>query len=264
MRAPESRFLVLNLDDSLAWQERLLALPHAWVNLTQVKGKKSCATPESLAAIEAALMPYRKAPLCFWGAGDYHYVTLARLRLLRRPLTLILFDHHHDCAPVQDGVITCGDWVRHALDLPWVRQVVWVGGKQPELWSFRPHPRLVRVSEPAPPAGFAPWAARAVPTPYVYISIDKDVLAPQDALTNWGAGDLPLADLLAWLRLLGQHRQVIGADVGGEWPLPPGQVVPSLGDWRAIRLNEAANLAIREALAPALHGQQWDPAGRTG
>lgn len=246
--------LLLNLDDTLTWQGRLLAFPHAWVDLRQVEGKKSCATPESLATIAAAVRPYRRMPLCFLGAGDYHYVTLPRLQALQQPVTLVLFDHHHDCAPVQGGVITCGDWVRHALDLPWVRQVIWVGGKRPELWSFRPHRRLLRMMETDPPGGFAAWAAQAIPTRDLYISIDKDVLAPDDGLTNWGAGDLPLAHLLAWIERLGQHRRVIGADVCGEWALAPSQLVPSLQDRRAIRLNEGANLAIIQALAPALYG----------
>lgn len=264
MRDVDKQFLVLNLDHALTWQGRLLAAPHIWVDLQQLEDKKSCATAESLAAMEAALSPYRSVPLCYWGAGDYHYVTLVQLRTLRRPVTLLLFDHHHDSAPVQGGVITCGDWVRHAMGLPWVQRVVWIGGRQPEFWSYQPHPRQTRVAETRPPERFAAWVARAVPTQAVYISIDKDVLAPGDVLTNWGAGDLPLQDLLSWLRLLGQHRLVVGADVCGEWALAPGQLLPRLQDWQAIRLNEQANIAIREALAPALWGRRPAMAVRTG
>lgn len=260
----EKQFLVLNLDDTLTWQGRLLAAPHRLVDLRSLQGKKSCATPESLAAIAAALHPHRSVPLCYWGAGDYHYVTLARLRTLRRPVTLILFDHHHDAAPVQGGVVTCGDWVRHALELPWVHRVLWVSGREPERWAFRPLPRLMRVGDLTPPHRFAEWVARSVPTPSIYISVDKDVLAPHDVMTNWGAGDLPLPNLLSWLRLLGEHRLVAGADVCGEWALSAAQLVPALQDWQAIRRNERANLAIRDALAPSLWGQRSGSAGRTG
>jgi len=254
MGASGNRFLVLNLDNSLTWQRSLLAAPHVWVDLTHLEGKKSCATPETLVAIEQALEAHRDVPVCFWGSGEYHYVTLARLRALRRFVTLVLFDHHPDCAPLQDGVVTCGNWARHALALPWVRRVVWVGGKEPELWGFRPHPRLLRVTGWAPPENFAIWAARAMPTTAVYISVDKDVLAPGEVQTTWGAGDLPLAELLRWLRLLGRHREIVGADVGGEWALPPGQLVPSLAEWRAIRLNERANLAIWSTLCEVVQG----------
>ncbi len=257
-------FLVLNLDDTLTWQPNLLAATHTWIDLRHLEGKKACATPEALSALAAALQPYHDVPLCFWGAGEYHYVTLLRLKALRQPVTLVLFDHHHDSAPVQRGVVTCGDWVRHALDLPWVRRVVWVGGRNPELQLYLPHPRLVRVTDPTPPEPFTEWARQTLPTGDIYISVDKDVLAPEDGATNWGDGDLRLADLLRWISLLGRHCRVIGADVCGEWSLAPAQVVPSLQDQRAIRRNERANIAIRDALAAVLRGPRPATTGRTG
>jgi hypothetical protein len=177
---------------------------------------------------------------------------------------LVLFDHHHDAAPVQGGVVTCGDWVRHALNLPWVQKVLWVSGREPERWGFRPHPRLMRIGYVMPPDRFADWVAQNVPTSSVYISVDKDVLAPQDVMTNWGAGDMPLQSLLSWLRLLSEHCWVAGADVCGEWALSPSQLVPAPQDWRAIRLNERANLAIRDALADCLGPKQTGSTGRTG
>ncbi len=264
MSARQTRFLVLNLDDSLTWQERLLAFPHAWVDLTQVKGKKSCASPETLTLVERALDRYRDLPLCFWGTGDYHYITYARLRALRLPLTLVLVDHHHDCAPAQGSLITCGNWVRHALELPWIHRVLWIGGARPEWGGFRPHPKVIRVAETAPPDPFGSWLGKMVPTPCLYLSIDKDVLAPSDAITTWDAGDLPLANLLAWVRELSRHRRVVAADVGGEWVPAAGQVVLSPGDRRAVRQNEAANLAILEALWPALQGHHPYEVDRTG
>lgn len=264
MDEPDCRFLVLNLDDTLTWQGRLLALPHVWVDLTHLEGKKSCATRAALEAIQAALLPYRHLPICFWGAGEYHYAALVRLRILRQPMTLVLFDHHPDLAPTQDGVVTCGDWVRHALELPWIQRVVWVGGREPERWGFQPHPKVVRVARTSPPEHFARWASRLIPGGTVYISIDKDVLAPGDVQTTWGSGDMPLADLLAWIRLLGRCRTVVGADVGGEWALPPGQLVPRLQDRGAIHLNQQANLAIRSALNAALREGRAAVHGKTG
>lgn len=257
-------FLVLNLDDTLTWQPALLAAPHEWVDLRHLEGKKACATSETLSAIAAALHPHQDVPLCFWGAGEYHYVTLLRLKALRRPVTLVLFDHHHDAAPVQRGVITCGDWVRHALKLPWVRRVVWVGGQEPELQLYLPHPRILRVTDPTPPEPFAAWARRALPTDDVYVTVDKDVLAPEDGVTNWGEGDLRLRVLLHWISLLGLHRRVIGADVCGEWSLNPSQVVPNLQDQKAIRRNERANIALRDAFAAVLGGPRPATTGRTG
>nr|PZN45788.1 MAG: arginase [Bacillota bacterium] len=252
--------MVLNLDGTVARQPRLLSFPHHWLDFSGTPGTWCCASPEALAALEAALARHREVPLVFWGAGEYHYVTYARLRTLRVPLTLVLFDRHHDCDPGGDGLVTCGNWVRHALALPWVQRVLWIGGPDREGPA---HPRLWRVPHRRPPEPLGRWLDQAVPTPFVYLSVDKDVLHPADAVTTWGSGELRLQDLLAWVTGLLRARRVVGADVGGEWVLPPGRVLPTPADLRAIGTNEAANLALLEVLEN-LPGFQHQAARQTG
>ena len=50
----------------------------------------------------------------------------------------------------------------------------------------------------------------------VYISIDKDVLRKQDAITDWTNGDMTLLQLQAVLRIIYAHEKVIGVDITGE------------------------------------------------
>ncbi|RHK46507.1 hypothetical protein DW064_13095 [Segatella copri] len=50
----------------------------------------------------------------------------------------------------------------------------------------------------------------------VYISIDKDVLRKQDAITDWSNGDMTLMQLQAVLRIIYAHEKVIGIDITGE------------------------------------------------
>ena len=50
----------------------------------------------------------------------------------------------------------------------------------------------------------------------VYISIDKDVLRKQDAITDWSNGDMTLMQLQAVLRIIYGHEKVIGVDITGE------------------------------------------------
>lgn len=241
------RFAVLDLNGTLTWQHRLRALPHEEVDVTLRTGIKYYAAPESLAALEAALA-HTRTPLLFWGAGDYHYVTYARLRALRHPLTVVLFDRHSDCAHDADGVVTCGNWVRHALKLPWVARVLWIGAPDHKPLPHERHPRLVWIPLRRPPVNAAEWLRSVLPTPNVYLSVDKDVLSPEVAATNWDQGTLALADLLAWIACFRQHARVIGADIGGEWVLPPGHLFPTPDDLHAIRLNETVNLALLDAL----------------
>ncbi|MCG0238844.1 MAG: hypothetical protein L6E13_06270 [Firmicutes bacterium] len=275
------RFVVVNLDGTVARQPRLLSFPHQWLDFSGTPGTWCCAAPEALAALEAALARYREVPLVFWGAGEYHYVTYARLRTLRVPLTLVLFDRHHDCDPGGDGLVTCGNWVRHALALPWVQRVLWIGGPEGEGLpggggggrspgdgtagdrEHPAHPRLWRVSHRRPPEPLDRWLDQAVPTPFVYLSVDKDVLHPADAVTTWGSGELRLQDLLAWVTGLLRARRVVGVDVGGEWALPPGRILPTPADLKAIGTNEAANLALLAALEN-LSGFQHQASRQTG
>lgn len=50
----------------------------------------------------------------------------------------------------------------------------------------------------------------------VYISIDKDVLRTDDAVTNWSNGDMTLMQLQAVLRIVYAHESVMGVDITGE------------------------------------------------
>lgn len=54
----------------------------------------------------------------------------------------------------------------------------------------------------------------------VYISIDKDVLRKQDAITDWSNGDMSLMQMQAVLRIIYiyiyAHEKVIGVDITGE------------------------------------------------
>ena len=50
----------------------------------------------------------------------------------------------------------------------------------------------------------------------VYISIDKDVLNPASAATNWDQGSLSLQELEKLLAVILQKEQVVGIDICGE------------------------------------------------
>jgi hypothetical protein len=52
------------------------------------------------------------------------------------------------------------------------------------------------------------------------VSIDKDSLAAEYALTNWEEGFLSLEQLLLALSLIKEKRDIIGADITGEYSIP--------------------------------------------
>ena len=56
-----------------------------------------------------------------------------------------------------------------------------------------------------------------LPTRQIYVSVDKDCLVKQNAISNWDAGELELDDVCYAIKRLGRERAIVGADVTGEW-----------------------------------------------
>lgn len=103
-----------------------------------------------------------------------------------------------------------------------------------------------------------------LPTRKVYISIDKDVLKKEYALTNWEEGFLHLDQLLIMLKLMRQNLDIIGLDVAGDYSAikisdkikalisrfdHPKEFTANNCSLDFIRsVNEQANLAILQAI----------------
>lgn len=60
----------------------------------------------------------------------------------------------------------------------------------------------------------------SLPTEAIWITVDKDVLASEDAATNWDQGGMRLTHLLQALRALAARKRIIGIDVCGEFAQP--------------------------------------------
>jgi len=253
--------------------------------------------PPALERLEHRLLgglPSSYGPaLVFSGSGDFHHVTPL---LVKRALeasgeaavTILHFDNHPDWVRFEPGA-HCGSWVGRAARLPQVDRVLTVGvcssdidrprGKgadlslvedgKVELYAYRaprsePQVRLCGREWPTIEAmgeqAFAALLAGRIETPAVYFTIDKDVLHPDDAATNWDQGRLRLASLKTLARAAAAGRRVIGADVVGDWSRPsygggPWAALLKAGEarldqpWRAPppaarTANEAVNLDL--------------------
>ncbi len=58
---------------------------------------------------------------------------------------------------------------------------------------------------------------KRIPTKEVYISIDKDCLKRDYALTNWEEGHLFLEELLLMLKLIKENLDMVGMDITGDY-----------------------------------------------
>lgn len=182
--------------------------------------------------------------MVFLGSGDYHHVSyllIERLRVLKSPIQVVVFDNHPDNMRYPFG-IHCGSWVSHVSSLPFVTCVhvlgitsndvegwhVWENHLRPlhsgrvRYWclgtDLRALRRLgIRRSQSFQSAGdlldrFAE-ESRTWKAP-VYLSIDKDVLAPSVVQTNWDQGVMTLEELEQGIDMV--RNVVVASDVTGE------------------------------------------------
>lgn len=130
----------------------------------------------------------------FIDSGNYHYLTLLWLSKIQTDFNLILFDHHPDNQPPSFGMITsCGGWVLEASEnLSHMKNVYTFGvGESPDISS---------ISTDVP----------------LYISIDKDVLSEDYAITDWDQGTMTISEMLDIISKLATDRKIIGVDICGD------------------------------------------------
>jgi arginase family enzyme len=183
-------------------------------------------------------------PMVFLGSGDYHHVSyllIERLRARGTPVQVVVFDNHPDNMRYPFG-IHCGSWVSHVSRLPFVSCVhvlgitssdveglhVWENHLRPlhsgrvRYWcigrDLRAMRRLgIRDSDSFQSAGdlldrFAA-ESRTWKDP-VYLSIDKDVLAPTVVQTNWDQGVMTMEELEQGIDII--RNLVVAGDVTGD------------------------------------------------
>ncbi|MBU0548228.1 MAG: arginase family protein [Candidatus Omnitrophica bacterium] len=82
---------------------------------------------------------------------------------------------------------------------------------------------------------------KRLPTQKVYISIDKDCLNSDFALTNWEEGCLRLDQLLIMLKIIRNNLDIIGLDITGDYSPP---VISSRLKAMFSRLDHPKRLAV--------------------
>lgn len=196
--------------------------------------------------------------LIFYGSGDFHHLCAVFLSLVEEPLSVIQFDNHPDWTSFPK-TLNCGSWVNRALELAHVERVVTIGPsaddfvrperKRANLQAIRDgrlevHPWRAAPSRIDGPAVDAPgcrtadgavvWdqlaerdfagfveelEARLSDAP-LWVTIDKDVLGPEEAATNWDQSALSLDMIVDAVARLGRRRRILGIDVCGDYSRP--------------------------------------------
>ena len=242
-------------------------------------------------------------PVIFYGSGDFHHLSTLFIERARVPVTVIHFDNHPDWVRFPP-THNCGGWVNRALALPHVGRVVTIGpcsddlsrpeyktanlravaNGRLEVHAWRHAPSGV-LGEYGDTPGWRQqgralhWRALAsqdwdaflssliarLPATALWITLDKDVLGPAEACTNWDQGAMPLDHVLVALARLAGARDIAGVDICGEWSPPlftdplrailarldhPANDTPSA---QALAVNDATNARLLECFERVLH-----------
>lgn len=246
----------LNFDHAYTQQTRLLnQVPHRWIDLDDLNEVNLYCSPKALQQIKKRLQSLPSQSITFIGSGNYHYVSYLLLEKIEEPFTLVLFDHHSDC---QDSpALSCGSWVWHALNhLHLLKKVILIGTHPQEIRQVSLRQQTL---DHQTPIRIMPYTTLeqstfswldTVETEAVYISIDKDVLHPRWATTNWDHGEMSLDLLLSYLEKLAIEKRILGLDICGEWPCHP---LGDRTDYEHLQKNEQANRAILSVVQECLH-----------
>jgi len=193
--------------------------------------------------------------LSMLGSGDFHHVAVLLMERAREPITILHIDNHPDWVRLAPRW-HCGSWVNQALKLPQVVRVITLGpcsedltrpdlkgGNLPALaagrialfpWNHAPSRVWRRLADGASyryENGTLVWRNLAeagvenaldvilslITTDAVWLSIDKDVLAESDAVTNWDQGQMPLTSVVQIIAAVGARKRIAGADICGEY-----------------------------------------------
>ena len=165
------------------------------LDMGDMEGVRCYCDAASAREVRRRIASYTGKPGIHWlDSGDYHYMTLFYASAFKNPYTLVLLDNHpDDQEPEFPGVLSCGSWVKTLRETcPALAGTVSIGPGG---------------SRPALPGSLGD----------VYLSIDKDILSPESARTDWSQGDFTLeevAEIVADVFLRADH--VLGADICGE------------------------------------------------
>ena len=177
-------------------------------------------------------------------SGNYHYLTRLWLERIDEEFALVLLDNHTDMQlPAFGEILSCGGWAASAIDeLPKLRHVCLIGPPAEDLALCPAYPgKLSLLSSSDLAAGDRKREVQLLETVCrsvlpVYLSIDKDLLCQNDAVTGWSQGSLSLEELESLLeriaaRLNEAGCSFLGADICGEAPDEP----------EAVAINGRAN-----------------------
>lgn len=230
-----------------------------YVDLSDIQGTDMFCTKEAAAEIRKRLKNIGPCGIHFLDSGNYHYISLFFAEKIQEPFSMVLIDHHTDMQkPMIEDLLSCGSWAGvMILRNPYLKQLVLIGPEKTAMETIEEKLRskLVCISMEQIERAEAEEEIKRIDLGLpVYISIDKDVLSPYYARTNWNQGDMSVDILKKLLLEMFVHQKVIGVDVCGECSTQ--EPFPRLTE--DTRINKETNEKIYTYLRKLVRLQRGD------
>lgn len=220
---------------------------------THLEGARRFCDADAAAALRRMVASSGLEGLHWFGSGHYHYLSRFYAELVDRPFALAVADLHTDMQETPyEGLISCGGWIRDLMKECSLLRAVLLVGTDDALAAAQPAvegPPLRMVTASAL-AGTSPaQAADLIPAGLpVWLSIDKDVLRAEDAVTDWDNGVMTLDWLTDWLEATARSHVLLGADLCGDTSSPEALV-----SGPAAAVNARSSKCVADALRPFIH-----------
>lgn len=206
------------------WQTGEIQRNISWVEVQELPGSNCYCDGDAMEILRQKLEEFDADGIHFIDSGNYHYMSRIWLEKLNTPFRLVVFDNHTDMQPPAfGGLLSCGGWVAASLEeLPLLKEVLLVGPDQEafdqtepvlrEKVRFLSREKLGEMTLEEKISFFEELTAE-FPT---YLSVDKDVLCPEEASTTWSQGEMTLEELCQFVKILLEKQDILGMDVCGE------------------------------------------------
>lgn len=206
------------------WQTGEIQRNISWVEVQELPGSNCYCDGDAMETLRQKLEEFDADGIHFIDSGNYHYMSRIWLEKLNTPFRLVVFDNHTDMQPPAfGGLLSCGGWVAASLEeLPLLKEVLLVGPDQEafdqtepvlrEKVRFLSREKLGEMTLEEKISFFEELTAE-FPT---YLSVDKDVLCPEEATTTWSQGEMTLEELCQFVKILLEKQDILGMDVCGE------------------------------------------------
>ncbi|MCK9160415.1 MAG: arginase family protein [Bacteroidaceae bacterium] len=224
-----------------------------WVDCTDLHGVRYFCDNSSQRIIRQRISSFSPEGIHFIDSGNYHYVSLLWTDKIREPFALIVFDHHPDMKPsVFGNLMSCGSWVKDVIDTNcFIKETLIIGTADnlaaQVLPKYKNKVTFFNESTTVYSQLLHDFSTYHIPYP-VYISIDKDVLKPEDAVTDWDNGSLSLEELDRLLEAIIKKNKIIGIDVCGSCSDTLGIITNK----RILNINDKCDGVILSELFRAL------------